>query len=291
MGATAAPAARRRACSCRWAGGRATTAAACRSTRRRRRATQRCGPRGGGTSGMRSVRLLNRARERRGASGRCAPPNLPQTPLWAGHMQGGPYQMTDMIHNSATYDLGNREDDLVEVLFRDRDNQWCANQRMGPAARAMLLCVLCVLARCAGRWRPAGGSCFSGTATASGAPTGAAAPLSARQRPRRARTRGRPLQLIAGPRGGGGSSRSLRRLGGPVVPLNGAIAAALHCPFHRQGRRHEQGPLDGGGGRALRRLRDAVLLQGCSQPQRRGRARRRGQVACPLVQGLRQRLL
>jgi len=55
------------------------------------------------------------------------PLNTAQGPSKAG---GGPYQMSDLIHNTQTYDLKNKEDPMEsnsgELLFKDRDNQWCA---------------------------------------------------------------------------------------------------------------------------------------------------------------------
>ncbi|GBF89960.1 peptidase [Raphidocelis subcapitata] len=40
---------------------------------------------------------------------------------------GGPYQLTDLIHNTETYDMRNKDDTYdgtIETLLRDKDNQW-----------------------------------------------------------------------------------------------------------------------------------------------------------------------
>jgi hypothetical protein len=47
-----------------------------------------------------------------------------------------PVQMTDLVHNAATYDMRNKEDlsdqgITVETLFKDRDNQWWVCLRVG----------------------------------------------------------------------------------------------------------------------------------------------------------------
>lgn len=51
---------------------------------------------------------------------------------------GGPYQLIDLIHNTETYDMRNRDDTYdgtVEALVRDKDNQWWAGGLAGAGGR------------------------------------------------------------------------------------------------------------------------------------------------------------
>jgi hypothetical protein len=50
--------------------------------------------------------------------------------------KGGPYQLNDLTQNAMTYDMLNKDDDYFysvqkDTLFRDKDNEWCAELGRG----------------------------------------------------------------------------------------------------------------------------------------------------------------